>query len=61
MIWQRELFARERVDSRRHALRLRAIVDEHDRRSRAAHMAKHERGDGGPDRSTRHVPEILDR
>ena len=61
MIWQRDLFAGERIDPRRHLLGLRAIVDEDDGRPRATHVPEHERRDGRPDRAAGHVTEILDR
>ena len=60
VIRQRELFAGERVDPRRHLLGLRAVVDEDERRARAAHVAQHERCDRRPDRSV-DVREIVDR
>ena len=60
VIRQRELLAGERVDARRHLLGLRAIVDEHERRARGAHVLEHQRRDRRPDRSA-DVREIFDR
>ena len=61
MIGERQLLARQRVDARRHFLRLRAIVDENDCRSRVAHVTKHERCDRGPDRTAGNMTKIFDR
>ena len=50
----------ERVDARGDLLRLRAIVDEDERRARVPDLVQHEGRDGGPDRPV-DVREVVDR